>query len=936
LNRLRNFFLLVVILASSLLSWNAQAEDLQQTDPAVLQAQSLIKTLIPEEKIGQLFLITFKGTDVSSMSQIYDLITNYHIGGVVLSSANDNFAPAGRTPEGVHQLIGQMQSIEGDAAIRFATVPNTGTTYQPAYIPLFVGLSQEGDGYPTDQIFNGATMLPDEMALGATWKPDLATQVGVIMGSELQDLGFNLYFGPSLDVLDTTHTESSKNLGTRSFGGNAYWVGEMGRAFITGLHQGGDNRLAVISKFFPGSGSADRLPDDEVSTVRKTIDDLKKNELVPFAAVTGNAQSVESTTDGLLVTHIRYQGFQGNISPSIKPVSSDPAAMSSLLALPQFATWRQKGGLMVSDDLGSRALRLFYDPSGKSFNASNVALNAFLAGNDLLYADNFVSNGDADSYTTIKNTLDFFVKKYKADAVFQQQVDASLVRIITLKLRLYNSPFSLKNVVSSDSNLTNLQLDKSKLVVSDVARQSVTVISPSATELDNVLPKAPDARDRIVFLTDVQTGKQCNQCQDQTPLTVDALQNSVLKFYGPSQSRQVNSDRLTSYSLADVDNFLNKVKAPANIETDLQNATWVVFAILNPIADKPETLAYKHLLSARPDLLNNKKVIIFAFGAPYNLDATDISKITAYYGLYSKAPQFIDVAAKVLFHEIVPAGALPVSVPGVGYDIGAAVSADPSQVIPLAFDIPEKPRVVGTSTPQPTPVPTYKIGDSIPLKAGPIYDQNHNLVPNQTVVQFVFQTGGETGPVQQVESETQVGIAHATYRIEKPGSLVIKAASEKATKSDVLGLNVTDTGSTLVIFPTQALSITPTPTSTTTPTLTLTPTTAPTPILPRPGRPFLSEWALSILLIAMAAGLAYGLGFWLWGSLRWGMRWSLCAVLGGLAGYLYLAAGMPGGTVWIQGAGTNGILMGTLMGILSGWIAAIIWHYTPMLSRDHR
>ena len=62
-------------------------------------------------------------------------------------------------------------------------------------------------------------------------------------------------------------------------------------------------------------------------------------------------------------------------------------------------------------------------------------------------------------------------------------------------------------------------------------------------------------------------------------------------------------------------------------------------------------MAFKRLLSERPGLLRNKKVIVFAFNAPDYLDATDISKLTAYYALYSETPEFVEVAARILFNE---------------------------------------------------------------------------------------------------------------------------------------------------------------------------------------------------------------------------------------------------------------------------------------------
>src|SRR5947207_3379081 len=54
----------------------------------------LMTKMTAEEKVGQLFLVTFTGTDAGPQSHIYDLITNHHIGGVVLTRANDNFVAA--------------------------------------------------------------------------------------------------------------------------------------------------------------------------------------------------------------------------------------------------------------------------------------------------------------------------------------------------------------------------------------------------------------------------------------------------------------------------------------------------------------------------------------------------------------------------------------------------------------------------------------------------------------------------------------------------------------------------------------------------------------------------------------------------------------------------------------------------------------------------
>ncbi|NTU55158.1 MAG: hypothetical protein HGA79_02800, partial [Anaerolineales bacterium] len=331
-----------------------------QTPTPPPQVRALLSAMTPEERVGQLLLVTFSGTDVGEESQIHDLIANRHVGGVVLLAENDNFAAEPDTVAAAHQLIADLQTVEWDAT-------NTDPSLGKVYAPLFIGISQEGDGVPDDQILSGMTPLPNEMAIGATWKTEDAERVGSVLGTELSAIGLNLYLGPSLDVVESPNPSARSDLGTRVFGGDPFWVGEMGQAYISGLHAGSDGRMVVIAKHFPGRGGSDRSPEDEVATVRKSLEQLKQVELFPFFAVT-NSTDAGAVADGLLVSHIRYQGFQGNIRATTRPVSFDASALSTILTLPQFSTWRGNGGLIVSDDLGSAAVRDFYSLGGEIFS----------------------------------------------------------------------------------------------------------------------------------------------------------------------------------------------------------------------------------------------------------------------------------------------------------------------------------------------------------------------------------------------------------------------------------------------------------------------------------------------------------------------------------------------------------------------------------------
>jgi len=902
-------WLILLTFSASLLGSlsGARAETQSQSTTAL----AVLESMTPEERVGQLFLVTFHGTETNPESQIYDLIVNQHVGGVVLLAGNDNFVAEPDTIVSAHRLINSLQSIEWDA-----TALNLSEKSPPSiYVPLFVGVSQEGDGAPQDQILSGLTPLPDAMAIGATWNTDLSKQVGAVAGNELSALGFNLYFGPSLDVVESPDPAARSDLGTRVFGGDPFWVGEMGRAYVAGLHEGSNNRMVVVAKHFPGRGSSDRLPEEEVATVRKSLEQLKQIELPPFFAVT-NSEEPASIVDGLLVSHIRYQGFQGNIRATTRPVSFDASALPAILDLPEFTSWRADGGLVVSDALGSDAVRDFYSQQGtENFSPRLVARDAFNAGNDLLYLGDITSDTEtADTYTATLDILGFFAQEYSKDPIFAQRVDAAVLRILAQKFRMYDS-FAIDNVRAPNINSANL--GASQQVMFDVARNAATLVNPDPQELSTLLPSAPRQADRIVFLTDTSTYQQCSACPMQDAFAVDALQKDVVRLYGQSGSAQILTNRLSSFSLDELSLMLNG-ESLSDIENSLSRATWVVISLADVNGGQLSLL--QRFFAERPSLLGNKNVILFSFTAPYYLDATDISKLTAYYVLYSKQPAFVDVAARLLFQQVSLQGASPVSVPAVGYDLIIATSPDESQAIPLSLDEEEPSAPEGvTATIEPTQIPLYRIGDTIAVRAGPILDHNNHIVPDGTVAQFTMSTRDEGGGIlRQEEALTVMGIARATFVIDKPGNVEIRVASEPALISNALQFIASNEGVAVTVVPVASPTATEMP-----PTPTLVADEPPW-VTPE-GYPRVGGWLLTLLALFGSVGLA----FWAVSkvvSFHWGLRWALCMFIGGLLGYNYLALGLPGAANWIAtDAGAIGVLMLTFGGEVLGGIGAWIW-----------
>ncbi|HPX95188.1 MAG TPA: glycoside hydrolase family 3 N-terminal domain-containing protein [Brevefilum fermentans] len=910
------------------------------------KAEALLQTMSAEEKVSQIFLVTFEGNQVDEDSKIFQLLSKYQIGGVVLRADKNNFSEE-ETTASLRELTRSLQEIVWEASSQVVNIEDTGHTQGFTYVPLLIGVQQLGNGYPGDQILFGVEQLPSHLAIGASWDLSLANQVGEILGNQLSSLGINLYLGPNLDVLETVNNKAASSLGVNAFGGNPFWVGEMGKAFVSGLHTGSNNRMLVVAQNFPGTGNSDRSPDREVSTVRKSLGQLTQVELVPYFSVTTPSFGSPGCVDAMMISHNRYQGFQGNIRASTRPISFDSNAIQQVFSLPEFASWREAGGLLISDNLGSGAIRRFFDPNDVNFDARQVARNAFLAGNDVLYINNLISTGDPDPYTTLISTIDSFVQKYREDSAFARRVDVSVLRILEAKSKIYPNfafPRMSNEVVEAHSAAQETTFD--------VAQAAVTLLSPSAQELDTLLPDPPLWYERMMIFTDVRTISCCDGCPSTTAIGTHALANALVNLYGPQAGGQILQNRINSYSFTQLTEFLDNLETDMAelIESNLKSADWLIFNTLNVSENIPSSAALRRILAERPELLSEKKVIVFALDSPIYLDATEISKVTAYYGLFSKAPAFLDVAARVLMQEYAPSGALPISLNAVGYDLSIVTAPNPNQVIRLELVMPVEaeqapatsveaeedvgePGVEGdiifdiTPTPAPTPLPSFKVGDLITIRTSPILDHNQNIVPDGTRVRFDFRISGEPDITQQFESTTQGGVAFFNYRIESAGGMDVIASSGLATRSETLQINISPEGvmSFFAFTPTPLVSPTPepTPTATITPTLQPTPTSTPEP-LPA-SYPSLGDWAFGVLVMGIGSALTFMIGLLWWGSSRWGLRSALCALIGGLGAYTYLNLGISGVKDWIQQSGTLYVIEIVVAGLLIGWIAALIW-----------
>jgi beta-N-acetylhexosaminidase len=905
----------------------AQAQSLDD------QVAEIMSRMSVEDKVGQLFIVPFVGSNANPDSDIFLLLTEYKVGGVILLATHSNFNNDASAPRQIAELTNSLKTV----------------AFNTNGVPLFVAIDHEGDGFPFTRITGGVTPVPSQMAIGATWDSSKAEAIGQLVGEELSAMGINLLLGPDLDVLNEPRPTERGDIGIRVFGGDPYWVSQMGRAYIRGVHLGSNGRVATVAKHFPGHGGSDRLPDLEVATVDKSLQELQRIELPPFFHVTADlsdhpvypSDDQLGMTDALMSSHIRYRGFQGDIRQFTAPISFDTEGMRTLMSLLEIAPWRENGGLIVSDALGVPAVRKYFDPSLQQFPHRQIAKEAFLAGNDVLSLVQFALNSIwQEQFPNIKDTIYFFRTEYISNPAFAKRVDEAVARILRLKLKLY--PNVSLDALNVDSGRALEVTSQQRPVINEIARQSLTLLYPSLSELRQRLPQSPRPDEKILVISDTRLVRECftADCQPTELLPRTAMQDTILRLYGPGASGQIQPEQISTITFSELKlalgGALTTPEAPAveegqpnpliqlspdEVRARIQEADWLIFAALDLNTLRfSDADALKLFLDQESGILRDKITVVLALNAPYYLDTTQITKLTAYFGVYSKTTPHLETAARALFGEADFPGSPPVSVEGLGYRLVDVLSPDPDQEVVI-----ETVEISPESGIRPV---------TVKVRIGPIFDNNHHKVPDGTPVEVRASLNGRQLTAETVP--TQAGLAEATLILAEPGEIEISAVAGQTAQSQIIWVSVlappTPTSTPVTPEPTD----TPTPVPTATATIAPTPTPSPTPVegaseppVPTTSLPSSARRLSGIdLLAALSATLLAGLlGFWLGRQSRKPLsrrfRLGLWTLIGGLLAYLIYGAGWLRPEVWLveQPDGVTGHLAVAGMAFIFGLIA---------------
>jgi len=219
--------------------------------------------------------------------------------------------------------------------------------------PTLVALDQEGGRVSRLERFIGPTPSAVDLARAG----DSPTSAfGQATASALRALGFNLDFAP---VVDLCEARAENGIGNRSFGTDPIRVSSLAGSFLDGLQRAG---VAGCLKHFPGLGDTDVDSHDRLPTVRRGMQRLDSEDLLPYRSLADRAASV-------MVGHGHY--------PALDPRPGLPATLSPAIVSGLLRDRIGFGGLVVSDDLEMGAVAAI-DRGG------SAAVAAVAAGCDLI------------------------------------------------------------------------------------------------------------------------------------------------------------------------------------------------------------------------------------------------------------------------------------------------------------------------------------------------------------------------------------------------------------------------------------------------------------------------------------------------------------------------------------------------------------------------
>jgi beta-N-acetylhexosaminidase len=341
-------------------------------EPDERRVEELLASLTLEQKIGQRFIITVRGTRLSRAEAA--LIGDGLAGGIILNSGNI----AGR--EQVQALTGAIEAAGREGA---GGVP-------------FIGIDQEGGRVSRLEIRN-ITRFPAPFHWREAGDPFFVEAAAYVISREIAVLGFNMNFAP---VLDLYGRADDSVIGDRAMGDEPWQVGRLGAYYLRGAGQAG---IIPVAKHFPGHGRTTVNSHFRLPVLEVTEDILLTHDLLPFRI------AIEQGAEALMTAHILY--------PLIDP--DYPVTLSARFIRGLLRGRLGYEGVVISDDITMGALRA-------NFTLTEILRQAIRAGVDLILVQ-----GPADLPGLIAAVLEL----HERGEISLEEIEEAVRRILRLKLK---------------------------------------------------------------------------------------------------------------------------------------------------------------------------------------------------------------------------------------------------------------------------------------------------------------------------------------------------------------------------------------------------------------------------------------------------------------------------------------------------------------------
>lgn len=256
---------------------------------------------------------------------------------------------------------------------------------QKADVPFFVAVDMETGVGQTVHEKTIATEFPEQMALGAIADFEeakrLAYEEGKIVAQEASYIGWNVTFGP---VVDVNVNPENPITNIRAFGETADVVSALAAEYIRGLQE--DGRNIGTAKHFPGAGMQFQDSHFALEKTTTTKEQMDTIHLVPFK------KAIEAGVGGMMCNHAIYDMYDAkNVATCSKAVMTD--LLRGELGFE---------GVMYTDAMGMAGLT----ESEKNGNNPHLGtIRAIAAGCDVILGPNDAWNAPAGVAQAVRDGL---------------------------------------------------------------------------------------------------------------------------------------------------------------------------------------------------------------------------------------------------------------------------------------------------------------------------------------------------------------------------------------------------------------------------------------------------------------------------------------------------------------------------------------------------